>query len=77
MERAMKNEHRHSCAERIAEFGSAAYYRFVAWTHRARLCHDSALWRVEGRRNGSAVVGFGDTPFEAWADYQYSYLTER
>lgn len=77
MERAMKNEQPRSLTKRIGEFWSAAYYRFVAWTHRARLCHDSALWRVEGRRNGSAVVGFGDTPFEAWADYQYSYLTER
>jgi hypothetical protein len=77
IERAMKNEQPRSLTKRIGDFAGAAYYRFVAWTHRARLKHTGELWRVEGRKNGVAVVGFGDTPFEAWADYQYSYITEK
>jgi hypothetical protein len=77
IERAMKNEHQCSLTKRIGEFLSAAYYRVVARTHGARLEHTGEWWRVEGRRNGVAVVGFGETPFEAWVDYQYSYLTEK
>jgi hypothetical protein len=77
IERAMKNQPHLTFSERAGTFLSAAYYRLVAWTHRARLSHTGEWWRVEGRKNGVAVVGFGETPFEAWADYQYSYLTER